>query len=486
MLGDILVNIRSKTKKIPIAVKSASVYVIASVLTRGLAIITLPIFTRLLTTEQMGTVNLYNTWSSNLNIITSLAITSGGLGLAMKEFETERDEYTSSILSIPTIMTGILLFIYMTAPDFFQHIFGLSNGLILFMLFGLMVSPATAIWMYRKRYEYKYIQSSLVSFGVALISCILSMYVVIYMKKNNPVNIAEGKLISSGLISYGASFILYISILLKGKKLFSKKYCIFSLQLSLPLVGYSFANQILMSSDRIMISKMVDNSAVGIYSLLYNVSSLSDIVWNAMIAAYIPFLYQNFDSQKDKIRKITDILIILYAGVAVILTFFAPEIVWILATEEYYESVNIMPPIACGIFYMAIFGIYTPIFVYYKKTGYLMATTSMAAVLNIILNTIFIPVFGYQAAAYTTLVSYGVLAFIQYLIAIRFEIRKSGINNSIYNNSHILLLAFTTTIICLSGILLYKFYMVRYFIILLMIFVCVLLIYRNRNQIKFR
>ena len=235
-----------------------------------------------------------------------------------------------------------------------------------------------------------------------------------------------------------------------------------------------------------MISKMVDNSAVGIYSLLYNVSSLSDIVWNAMIAAYIPFLYQNFDSQKDKIRKITDILLIFYAGVAIILTFFAPEIVWILATEEYYESVNIMPPIACGIFYMAVFGIYTPIFVYYKKTGYLMVTTSITAVLNIILNVIFIPLFGYQAAAYTTLVSYGVLAFIQYLIAVNFENRMNGIKNSIYNNFHIMLLSFVTTIICLSGILLYKFYMLRYLIIFLIIFICSLVIYRNRNQIKFR
>ena len=68
MLGDILVNIRDITKKIPIGIKSASAYVIASVLTRGLAIITIPIFTRLLTTEQMGTVNLYNTWSGNERI----------------------------------------------------------------------------------------------------------------------------------------------------------------------------------------------------------------------------------------------------------------------------------------------------------------------------------------------------------------------------------------------------------------------------------
>lgn len=41
---------------------------------------------------------------------------------------------------------------------------------------------------------------------------------------------------------------------------------------------------------------------------------------------------------------------LLYAGVAVLLTYLAPEIVRILAPEEYYEAIYIMPPIAAGVF----------------------------------------------------------------------------------------------------------------------------------------
>ncbi len=64
------------------------------------------------------------------------------------------------------------------------------------------------------------------------------------------------------------------------------------MSLSLPLVGHAIAKQILDVSDRIMINRFVGSSAVGIYSTLYSVSSLSLIVWNAMNGAYIPYLYK--------------------------------------------------------------------------------------------------------------------------------------------------------------------------------------------------
>ena len=49
-------------KKIPVGFKSAIVYLFATVFTRGLAIITTPIFTRIMSTDQVGMVNLYSSW----------------------------------------------------------------------------------------------------------------------------------------------------------------------------------------------------------------------------------------------------------------------------------------------------------------------------------------------------------------------------------------------------------------------------------------
>ena len=77
----------------PVGFKSAIVYLFATVFTRGLAIITTPIFTRIMTTDQVGVVNLYSSWYSMITVVSTLALTSGGFSIAFREFEKERDQY---------------------------------------------------------------------------------------------------------------------------------------------------------------------------------------------------------------------------------------------------------------------------------------------------------------------------------------------------------------------------------------------------------
>lgn len=66
----------------------------------------------------------------------------------------------------------------------------------------------------------------------------------------------------------------------------------------------------------------------------------------------------------------------------------------------------IIPVIVGGVFYMSIFSIFSNIIYYEKKPKYVMGAGVAAAVMNFILNLIFIPLCGYFAAGYTTLASY--------------------------------------------------------------------------------
>ena len=69
-------KILDKIKNVPIGVKAAAVYTLASVFSKGLAIITVPIFTRIMSTSEIGVVNLYNSWHSMLNAVVTLSLTS--------------------------------------------------------------------------------------------------------------------------------------------------------------------------------------------------------------------------------------------------------------------------------------------------------------------------------------------------------------------------------------------------------------------------
>ena len=62
-------KILNKVRNMSDGMKSGAVYTIATLFTRGLAIITVPIFTRLMTTDQVGVVNLYNSWYSMISVL---------------------------------------------------------------------------------------------------------------------------------------------------------------------------------------------------------------------------------------------------------------------------------------------------------------------------------------------------------------------------------------------------------------------------------
>lgn len=474
-----------KINRLHKSVKSAFVYTFATVFSRGLAIITVPIFTRLMDTDQIGVVNLYNSWYSLISVVATLSLTSGGFAVAMKEFEGERNQYLSSVLSLTSIIGVFIGIVFSLFGDFWSNVTGLSKLLLCLMVVGFIVAPARDFWLARQRYEYKYKLAGCVTIFSAVIASMVSILAVLFASNGaHNISVAEYRLFGNYLIIYGIDTVIWVSILLKGRTFFRKKYWKLSLALSIPLVGYAVASQILSVSDRIMISKMVSDSAVGIYSTLYTVSSLSLMVWSAINASFVPYLYQNIGVHNEDIKKISFSLLALYSLVAIILVYLAPEIVKILATKEYYEAIYIMPPIAGGVYFTSVSNMFSNVLIYVKKTRYIMISACVAAALNVVTNYIFIQLFGYMAAAYTTLFGYIVMAIILFYFANKCSKASGASMDEYYANKQIGALSLLTTIFCLMGIVIYRFTILRYVIIALLA-VAVLhfaLIYQKRQE----
>ncbi len=457
-------RIRNLYKKLGVGVKASVVYTLASLLTRGLAIITTPIFTRIMTSAEIGTVTLYNSWYSMISAVATLSLTSGGFQLAMKEFEGRRDQYMSSVLSITSLVAMLIGGVYFGAPGFWQEQLGLSHELIILMLIGFLVAPARDFWMAKQRYEYKYRRVGILSFATGILASALSVFAVVLLNSRGSDKIAEGRLFANYFVIYGVAFIIWLYVFAKGKTFFSKEYWKFSLSISLPLVGYSMARQVLEVSDRAMISRFVGDSEVGIYGLLYSVSSLSLLVWNAINASFVPYLYQNMENKgKEKsIQTMASGLLGTYALVAIAITFFAPEIVRILATEEYYQAIYIAPPIAAGVFLTSVSHMYSNILLFFRKSKAIMIISVTAALTNVILNFIFIPIYGYMAAAYTTLIAYIILAGGEGVIAVRVYRKETNRKMRVYHNGQILLLGVITIIMSMAALLVYNNTILRY------------------------
>ena len=459
----------NKFKKLSPALKSSIVYTLSNVISKGLVILTTPIFAKIMLTEQIGVVNHYTSWYSIICVVASLSLTSGGYQVAMKEFPQKRDQYQSSVLSLTSLVSFVFLIAFLICPSFWSNVLKLPIVLIELMLFGFFVYPARDFWLARQRYEYKYKLSGVVMIGSALFASAISVIAVFIAIDKNFEDTAIVRLLSNYFIMYGVAAVLAISIFIKGKTFYNKEFWVFSLTLSLPLIVNSLASQVLNVSDRVMIRSLIGLREVGIYGTIYIVSSASQLVWSSINASFVPYLFENLDkpNKRKTIYSITNGFMIFYTGVAIFITLLAPEIIRILATPEYLEAVHIMPPIAAGIFLISLSNLYTNVLIYHKKTQYVMIATIIAATINVCLNYIGIQLFGYMAAAYTTLIAYFVLAWFQFFVSNRIHKKTCPEDKfPVYENRKILFIAGVSICLCMACELLYGFTIIRYFVVL--------------------
>ena len=336
----------NRLKSISIQSRASIVYTIASLVTKGLSFITLPIFTRLLSTSEMGVTTTFTSWYTILYSVVTLSIAQGSVNVAFMEFRDNRNSYQSSVLALSTISSLFFFGIFVVNVPFWSDFFALPESVCYLLFISFMFTPATDMWMARQRYEYKYKAVVTVTISSAILSAGFSIFSVILAKSKGIVELGTIKLFSQYTITIGVAVILYCLMIYKGRTFYDKKYWSFALKLSLPLIIHSLAKHIMDVSDRTMIAKMVGSSEAGIYGVLQNVSMASLILWTAINNSLIPYMFEQLKEGKQKdISKVVQPLIAIYGVFALVLTLISPELIKILATEEYLQAIYIMPTI---------------------------------------------------------------------------------------------------------------------------------------------
>ena len=247
---------------------------------------------------------------------------------------------------------------------------------------------------------------------------------------------------------------------MRGRTFCDKSIWKATLRLSLPLIPHYLAQHVMSSSDRIMISNLYSQTGAAIYSVVANISMITTIVWSAINASLIPTTFEAIENKKEKnLNGIIIPLLLFYAFICLLATMIAPEILRILAPKNYYNGIFAVPPIAITAFLTALYNIYANVEFYHKKTSWIAFATIIATAVNLILNYLFIPKFGYIAAAYTTLVSHIVLITMHYI-----GYKKSQ-KAKIYNDKIVFIICVLTMVICLLCNILYLYQYVRYVIL---------------------
>ena len=231
---------------------------------------------------------------------------------------------------------------------------------------------------------------------------------------------------------------------IKNKNITLKReFFSYALVFSIPLIIHSLSIYVLGQSDRLMIKYFCGNDFVGIYSLVHQYAILITLVTNSINQAWNPWFHDNYALGNCALirEKVTPLILLgCYIGVGCV--GIAPEAIRILGGENYLDGLGAVVPITLGVIIEFVYTQYIIIEMHLKKTKYVSLGTGIAAVINLALNYICIPKFGYIAAAYTTLVSYLVLLIIHHVIT------RMVLHIHLYQDKKMYVMIITTMCVC--------------------------------------
>lgn len=283
------------------------------------------------------------------------------------------------------------------------------SKILIFILTGTFIFNSFQIITYEFQSQVKSKYPAIVSILVTLTLNILKIFVVIGGK--GVIYLASILLLESILY-----MIFYWSIYEKilGEKInqwtFNKNIAVKLLKDSWPLIFSSAFALVYARIDQVFIKHMIDAHAVGIYDSAVKIAEawyfIPGIIVGSLFPALINAKKHSEILYRERLRKLSILLLTIATTVAIITTILAPIIIKILYGQNFMGGVIILK-----IYVWANIATFLGILI----TNYLVAEnyrkilffiSFIPMIMNIILNLIWIPKYGIVGSAYATLISY--------------------------------------------------------------------------------
>ena len=412
--------------------KDTIIYGIAAVLPRVINFLLVRVHTDALPTNNYAENTNFYIWIALLSVMLTF-----GMETAFFRFyksEGKKDVLIStafiSILAI-TILFVVSAFIF---ADFFIQIFDFSdNPLQLKLLIAIIAIDTIMVvpfaYLRASGRPLKYTAIKLINVGVIVAINLLFLKFIpqflaagktvpsFFIEAFNSTNIVNFIFIANIIGSF-ISFLLLAPILLKFKWCFNtvlfKKLISYSWPIAVAGVAYVINENL----DKILIGKMLDKDAMGIYSACYKLAIFMNLYIMAFRLGAEPFFFNHSDKKnaKETYAKILNYFIIVGSLVFVGIVVFIDLLKRPFINENYWEAIAIVPIVLLANLFL---GVYHNLAIWYKltdKTRYAMLFSIIGAVITVIVNVLLIPKIGFIASAWATLLAYGTMMVLSYLI----------------------------------------------------------------------
>lgn len=376
---------------------SGSWYVMGNFLIKAITFLSVSVFTRIMTVEDYGLYYSYLVYESTITAIMNLGF-SRTIRVAKYNYKEQFGDYVASLAGYTTV-SAVILSVLTLALSCFMPL----NPLMLAA--ALLASFCNCIYQLVEQrcvIENQYKQYIGLSFLYNVPQIFLSIGLILLCRNQSTyVERLAGHVIPLILL-----FLLcFFSLIKKGRV--RKDYIRYSLKLGIPVIFVSLSSTILTQSDRIVIGYFAGDEKVGIYSGVGYIGSILYIVMLSMQNVWTRIFMEHFTEKKNQeIRRKIVPYVLIYMIPVFGLMALGKELSVLFLAKEYQVGTALIVPLCLGWFYNFLSCILSEIEYASGKGSYLAVGIGMGAVVNLITNLLFIPRYGYEAAAVTTAFAY--------------------------------------------------------------------------------
>lgn len=383
-------------------IKNTFIILIGKVSTQLITFLLLPIYTVFLSTTEYGKVDLIITYINLLAPLISLQLEYAAFRylLEARKKEDKQGEIICNTLLILFIISIICIIIFI--PLYFitnyRYAVYLMIILIITMFANMLLQFARGLG--------DNLNYSIASFITGVSNALISVFLVVTLKKGIT-GILLAMIISNMLC------VIYLFFKLKLRRIvfkykYNKTLLKILLKYSIPMIPNSICWWIISVSDRSILTWILGAGANGIYSIaakfsgvivtLYNIFNLS---WTEIVSLHI----DDTDANEYLSNTFNDIICFFACGCIAIICIM-PFVFNILIGVNYVDAYKFIPFLILGSFFNIIMGMLSAIYIGKKKSSEMAKTSAWAAILNVIINVIFIKLIGIWAAVISTVISY--------------------------------------------------------------------------------
>ncbi|MDC0215444.1 oligosaccharide flippase family protein [Candidatus Marinimicrobia bacterium] len=388
--------------------KQISHYSVSTVVAGIATLISIPFFTRVLSPEDFGVLALYTMFGGITSNILSVGLYTATSRYYFKEINNPeyfaRLNFTNIIFIVFMYLIGGF-FVWKFANDISYYLFDnkLSNEIVLLSylggclgniyayLSGLLISQERSII-----YSFSHIS---VTIGSIIIAIILIMFF----------SLTYHARIYSWIFNH---LILIIILIYLQRNYFIPILSINCLKRSLtfsyPQIPAKMTGLIQQGLDKVMLTNYKSLDQVGIYQIALRFGEINKLLMNSVMQGWNPYFMskselKTSEAKLDIVKRYQEI-VMLFNFASITVCMFGEELIRLLTTKQFYNSMYILPIIIIYIlFNHSLNAIAKPQIIFSEKMVYILPSSIASVLVNIIFNIILIPMYGAIGAAIATL-----------------------------------------------------------------------------------